>query len=109
MAYDRIYNFSAGPSILPEAALETARDEMMNYRGSGMSVMEMSHRSKVFDDIFQSTKAKLRKALCIPEEYTILFLQGGASSQFSMHPPEPDRKDRPGGLRHHRQLRQSGL
>ena len=86
MAYDRIYNFSAGPSILPEAALETARDEMMNYRGSGMSVMEMSHRSKVFDDIFQSTKAKLRKALCIPEEYTILFLQGGASSQFSMIP-----------------------
>ena len=86
MNYDRIFNFSAGPSMLPVAALESARDDILNYRGSGMSVMEMSHRSSVFDDIFQSTKAKLRKALNIPDDYAILFLQGGASMQFSMVP-----------------------
>jgi len=86
MDYDRIFNFSAGPSMLPTSALESARDDLLNYKGSGMSVMEMSHRSKVFDDIFQSTKAKLNKALNVPEGYATLFLQGGASSQFSMVP-----------------------
>ena len=86
MDYDRIFNFSAGPSMLPTSALESARDNLLNYNGSGMSVMEMSHRSSVFDEIFQSTKAKLRKALNVPESYAILFLQGGASSQFSMVP-----------------------
>ena len=83
---NRIFNFSAGPSMLPTSALESARDNLLNYNGSGMSVMEMSHRSSVFDEIFQSTKAKLRKALNVPESYAILFLQGGASSQFSMVP-----------------------
>ncbi len=86
MDYDRIFNFSAGPSMLPTSALESARDDLLNYKGSGMSVMEMSHRSKVFDDIFQSTKSKLNRALNVPAGYATLFLQGGASSQFSMIP-----------------------
>ena len=86
MDYDRIFNFSAGPSMLPISALESARDDILNYKGSGMSVMEMSHRSKVFEDIFQSTKEKLNKALNVPAGYATLFLQGGASSQFSMIP-----------------------
>lgn len=85
-AYDRIYNFSAGPSTLPLSALERASREMMNYGGSGMSVMEMSHRSKTFLKIFEDTQAKLRRLLNVPENYQILFLQGGASSQFSMVP-----------------------
>ena len=85
-AYDRIYNFSAGPSMLPLSALERASREMMNYGGSGMSVMEMSHRSKAFQKIFDDTQAKLRRLMNIPEGYKILFLQGGASSQFSMVP-----------------------
>ena len=82
----RVYNFSAGPSMLPLEALQRAGGEITNYRGSGMSVMEMSHRSKVFDTIFQETKAKLRRLMSVPEEYEILFLQGGASAQFSMVP-----------------------
>ena len=86
MSDKRVYNFSAGPSMLPLEALERAGAEITNYQGSGMSVMEMSHRSKVFDKIFVDTKAKLRKLMNIPEEYEILFLQGGASAQFSMVP-----------------------
>lgn len=82
----RVFNFSAGPSMLPLSVLERAGSEITNYRGSGMSVMEMSHRSKVFDTIFQETKAKFRKALNIPQDYEILFLQGGASTQFSAVP-----------------------
>ena len=85
-AYDRIYNFSAGPSMLPLPALERASREMMNYGGSGMSVMEMSHRSKAFQKIFDDTQAKFRRLMNVPEGYKILFLQGGASSQFSMVP-----------------------
>ncbi len=83
-AYDRIFNFSAGPSMLPLSALERAAKEMMNYGGSGMSVMEMSHRSKAFQQIFDDTQAKLRRLMNIPENYKILFLQGGASGQFSL-------------------------
>jgi len=86
MANERVYNFSAGPSMLPLEALERAGAEITNYQGSGMSVMEMSHRSKVFDKIFQDTQAKLRKLMNVPEGYKILFLQGGASAQFSMVP-----------------------
>jgi phosphoserine aminotransferase len=86
MAYDRIFNFSAGPSMLPVPVLERAAAEMLNYNGSGMSVMEMSHRSKVFDKIFQDTKAKLTRLMNIPDEYQVLLLQGGASTQFSMVP-----------------------
>ena len=86
MANQRVYNFSAGPSMLPLEVLERAGSEITNYQGSGMSVMEMSHRSKVFLKIFEDTRAKLKKLLNVPDEYDILFLQGGASSQFSMVP-----------------------
>ena len=82
----RIYNFSAGPAVLPEAVLEEAQAEMMNYRGCGMSVMEMSHRSKVFDEIIQEAERDLRDLLNIPDNYKVLFLQGGASLQFAMIP-----------------------
>ncbi len=83
---DRVYNFSAGPSMLPLEALERAGKEITNYQGSGMSVMEMSHRSKVFQKIFDDTQAKFRRALKVPEGYKVLFLQGGASTQFSAVP-----------------------
>ena len=82
----RVYNFSAGPSMLPLVALERAGAEITNYAGSGMSVMEMSHRSKVFQKIFDDTQEKLRRLMNVPEGYKILFLQGGASGQFSMVP-----------------------
>ena len=81
--YDRIYNFSAGPSMLPVPVLEQARDEMMNYQGSGMSVMEMSHRSKVYDAIIKEAEANLREVMNIPDNYKVMFLQGGASMQFA--------------------------
>jgi phosphoserine aminotransferase len=83
---DRVFNFSAGPSMLPLEVLERAAAEITNYRGSGMSVMEMSHRSKVFQNIFDETEARFRKLMNVPEDYEILFLQGGASSQFSAVP-----------------------
>ena len=83
---NRVYNFSAGPSMLPQEVLKRAGAEILNYQGSGMSVMEMSHRSKVFQKIFDDTQAKFRKALKVPEGYKILFLQGGASTQFSAVP-----------------------
>lgn len=86
MANERIYNFSAGPSMLPLPVLERAGAEITNYQGSGMSVMEMSHRSKAFVSIFEDTKAKLKATLQVPDEYEILFLQGGASTQFAMVP-----------------------
>ena len=86
MFEERIYNFSAGPSMLPLEVLQRAAQEMTNYQGSGMSVMEMSHRSKVFAGIFAQTKEKFRKLMQIPENYEILFLQGGASTQFSAIP-----------------------
>ena len=86
MAYDRIYNFSAGPSMLPLPVLEICRDEMINYHGSGMSVMEMSHRSKVYESIIQEAEALLREVMGIPSNYKVLFLQGGASLQFAMVP-----------------------
>lgn len=86
MNREDVFNFSAGPSVLPRAALERAASEMLNYKGSGMSVMEMSHRSAFFQEIFDSTKAKLKKALNVPDTHEILFLQGGASLQFSMVP-----------------------
>ena len=76
MGNERVYNFSAGPSMLPLEVLERAGAEITNYQGSGMSVMEMSHRSKVFQKIFDDTKAKLRALLNVPEGYQILFLQG---------------------------------
>ena len=86
MTEDRVYNFSAGPSVLPEPVLQRARAEMMNCRGSGMSVMEMSHRSPVFSEIFAETKEKFRSMLQIPDSHEILFLQGGATLQFAAVP-----------------------
>ena len=86
MSNSRVYNFAAGPSVLPLSVLVRAGSEITNYRGSGMSVMEMSHRSKVFMDIFQETQDKLRRLMNIPENYRILFLQTGASGQFSAIP-----------------------
>ncbi len=83
---DRIYNFSSGPAVLPESVLLKAQNEMLNYRGSGMSVMEMSHRSKVYDEIIKETEALFRELMNIPENYKVLFLQGGASTQFAAIP-----------------------
>lgn len=82
--YNRVYNFSAGPGVLPVEVLEQARDEMMNWHGAGLSVMEMSHRSKPFDQIMEEAEADCRKFLSIPDNYKVLFLQGGASLQFTM-------------------------
>ncbi len=81
--YDRIYNFSAGPAVMPESVLEELRDEMLNYRGTGMSVMEMSHRSKAFQQIADEAEADLRALMGIPENYKVLFIQGGATLQFA--------------------------
>ena len=83
---ERVYNFSAGPSMLPVSVLETAASEMLNYKGSGMSVMEMSHRSPVYDEIIKEAEALLRKLMNIPDNYKVLFLQGGASTQFAAVP-----------------------
>ena len=82
----RVYNFSAGPAVLPEEVLKEAQEEMLDYRGCGISVMEMSHRSKVFQNIIDEAEADLRDLMGIPSNYKVLFLQGGASLQFSMIP-----------------------
>ncbi|MBQ8610953.1 MAG: 3-phosphoserine/phosphohydroxythreonine transaminase [Oscillospiraceae bacterium] len=83
---DRVYNFSAGPSMLPLEVLEKAQKELLNYNGCGSSVLEMSHRSKPFEAIVNNAEATLRRIMHIPDEYAVLFLQGGASLQFSMVP-----------------------
>ncbi|MBE5775258.1 MAG: aminotransferase class V-fold PLP-dependent enzyme, partial [Clostridiales bacterium] len=83
---NRVYNFAAGPSTMPVEALETAAKEMLAYGTSGMSVMEMSHRSKMYIEIFDETEAILRDLMHIPEEYAVLFLQGGATAQFAAIP-----------------------
>ncbi|HWT26478.1 MAG TPA: 3-phosphoserine/phosphohydroxythreonine transaminase, partial [Mobilitalea sp.] len=82
----RIYNFSAGPAMLPVEVLKEAADEMLDYRGTGMSVMEMSHRSKAYETIIQEAEKDLRELMNIPDNYKVLFLQGGASLQFAMIP-----------------------
>ena len=82
----RVYNFSAGPAVLPEEVLKEAAEEMLDYRGTGMSVMEMSHRSKAYDTIIKEAEADLRDLMQIPDNYRVLFLQGGASQQFAMIP-----------------------
>ena len=106
MKYGRTYNFSAGPATMPEAVLEEVRDEMMNYRGSGMCVMEMSHRSKVFQQIIDEADADLRDLMGIPDNYKVLFIQGGATLQFggSLEPDE----ERQGRLHRHRRMVQQG-
>ncbi len=82
----RIYNFSAGPSMLPESVLNRAKEEMLDWQGCGMSVMEMSHRGKEFVSIAEKAEADLRELMTIPDNYRVLFLQGGATSQFAMVP-----------------------
>ena len=82
----RVYNFSAGPAVLPEEVLAEASAEMLDYRGTGMSVMEMSHRSKAYQTIIDEAESDLRGLLHIPDNYKVLFLQGGASQQFAMVP-----------------------
>ena len=82
----RVYNFSAGPAVLPESVLQSAAAEMMDYNGSGMSVMEMSHRSKTYQNIIDTAEADLRDLMNSPDNYKVLFLQGGASTQFAMIP-----------------------
>ena len=82
----RVYNFSAGPSMLPESVLKKAAAEMLDYEGSGQSVMEMSHRSKIYGSIIEGAESLLREVMNIPDNYKVLFLQGGASSQFAAIP-----------------------
>ena len=82
----RVYNFSAGPAVLPEEVLKEAAAEMLDYKGTGMSVMEMSHRSKAYQAIIDEAEADLRDLMNIPDNYKVLFLQGGASQQFAMIP-----------------------
>ena len=82
----RVYNFSAGPAVLPEEVLQEAAAEMMDYKGTGMSVMEMSHRSKAYQQIIDEAEADLRDLMNIPDNYKVLFMQGGASQQFAMVP-----------------------
>ncbi len=82
----RVYNFSAGPAVLPEEVLKEAAQEMLDYNGSGMSVMEMSHRSKPFQEIIETAEADIRELMNIPDNYKVLFIQGGASTQFAMIP-----------------------
>ena len=82
----RVYNFSAGPAVLPEEVLKEAADEMLDYKGTGMSVMEMSHRSKAYDEIIKEAEKDIRDLMNIPDNYKVLFLQGGASQQFAAVP-----------------------
>ena len=82
----RVYNFSAGPAVLPEEVLKEAAAEMLDYKGTGMSVMEMSHRSKAFQEIIETAEADLRELMNIPDNYKVMFLQGGAHQQFAMIP-----------------------
>ena len=92
--YDRVYNFSAGPSMLPLPVLEKVRDDLLNYKGSGQLVMEMSHRSDAFKKIIEEAEADLRELMNIPENYRVLFLQGGGTLQFSMVPMNLLRKSK---------------
>ena len=84
--YDRVYNFSAGPSILPLEVLEQVKEDLLNYKGTGQSVMEMSHRSKEYQQIIDEAEADLRELMNIPDNYKVLFLQGGGTLQFAMVP-----------------------
>ncbi|MDI6797047.1 MAG: 3-phosphoserine/phosphohydroxythreonine transaminase [Desulfatibacillaceae bacterium] len=86
MDYGRIFNFNAGPAALPQPVLERIRNEFLNFKGSGMSILEVSHRSKWFDEVIEQAKASIKRLLGVPDNFTILFLQGGASMQFCMVP-----------------------
>ena len=91
---ERVFNFSAGPAVLPAEVLQQARDEMLSWHGSGMSIMEMSHRGREFTSVVRKAEADLRELAGIPDNYKILFLSGGATSQFSMVPMNLLRKKR---------------
>ena len=80
---DRVYNFAAGPSMLADEVLEKLKEELFSYEGSGMSVMEMSHRSKIYLNIFEKTKSDLRELIKIPEDYEVFFMHGGATGVFA--------------------------
>lgn len=97
----RVYNFSAGPAVLPEEVLQEAADEMLDYRGCGMSVMEMSHRSGTYQKIIDEAEADLRQLMGIPDNYKVLFLQGGRKPAVCDDSDEPDEKPR-SGLHHNR-------
>ena len=86
MSRDKVFNYAAGPSVLPESVLKKAQSELLDYHGSGMSVMEMSHRSKLFQDIFDEAKTRLRELMAVPDSHEILLLQGGATTQFAAIP-----------------------
>ena len=86
MARDNTFNFSAGPSVMPESVLKTAQKELLDYKGTGMSVMEMSHRSPMFQEIFDNAKSALKRLMNVPDTHEILFLQGGATTQFAAIP-----------------------
>ena len=86
MSREHVFNFSAGPSVLPESVLRQAQKDLMDYQGCGLSVMEMSHRSKQFQEIFDETKAKFKAILNVPDTHEVLFLQGGGTLQFAMVP-----------------------
>ena len=98
---ERIFNFSAGPAVLPAEVLKQARNEILNWHDSGMSIMEMSHRGKEFTSVVQKTEADLRELASIPENYKVLFLSGGATSQFSMVPMNLLRKKKERRLHQH--------
>src|SRR5688572_1634187 len=82
----RIFNFSSGPAALPVPVLQRAREEMLSFRGSGMSIMEISHRSSLFDEVLMAAEGGVRRLMNLPDNYNVLFLQGGAAFQFSMIP-----------------------
>ena len=103
----RVYNFSAGPAVLPESVLQEAAAEMLDYRGTGMSVMEMSHRSKTYQAIIDQAEADLRTLMGIPDNYKVLFMQGGASQQFAMVPMNL-MKNQSRRLHHHRPVGEKG-
>ena len=86
MEHGRVYNFSAGPSCLPLEILEKAKESLLNYNGTGMSIMEISHRNKEYAKVWNNARTGLRKLLGIPEEYQVFFMQGGGSLQFSAIP-----------------------
>jgi len=100
----RIFNFSAGPAMLPAEVMARAGDEMLDWHGSGMSVMEMSHRGKEFIAIYEDAERDLRELLAVPENYKILFLQGGATLAVRENPHKPAARQGEGGLRRHRRV-----
>lgn len=104
----RVYNFSAGPAVLPEEVLQEAADEMLDYRGTGMSVMEMSHRSKAYDTIIKEAEADLRELMNIPDNYKVLFLQGWCEPAVCHDPHEPD-EEPCGRLHRNRSVGEEGI